>query len=141
VWAVDTRHQPFFWFPRDCPRGTFWAGAHTSCDDVGSFFGGRDRRVHAVEAGWVERIRSARVVAYRLPDETFEPHPEIGGYWVSRSEVAPLELVELGDLLARHADAGIELRYVEHIWPLWDQVVGSTLEFSGLRLSNAEREP
>ena len=21
VWAVDTRHVPLFWFPRDCPRG------------------------------------------------------------------------------------------------------------------------
>jgi uncharacterized protein DUF6886 len=21
VWAVDTRHAPMFWFPRDCPRG------------------------------------------------------------------------------------------------------------------------
>ena len=21
VWAVDTRHAPFFWFPRECPRG------------------------------------------------------------------------------------------------------------------------
>ena len=21
VWALDTRHAPMFWFPRDCPRG------------------------------------------------------------------------------------------------------------------------
>ena len=27
VWAVDTRHLPLYWFPRDCPRGTFWADA------------------------------------------------------------------------------------------------------------------
>src|SRR5207237_6915221 len=26
VWAIDTRHLPLFWFPRDCPRCTFWAG-------------------------------------------------------------------------------------------------------------------
>jgi hypothetical protein len=24
VWAVDTRHAPMFWFPRDCPRGCIW---------------------------------------------------------------------------------------------------------------------
>jgi hypothetical protein len=26
VWAVDTRHAPMFWFPRDCPRGMHLAG-------------------------------------------------------------------------------------------------------------------
>ena len=34
VWAVDTRHLPMFWFPRDCPRGTFWARPETSDADV-----------------------------------------------------------------------------------------------------------
>jgi hypothetical protein len=82
-------------------------------------------------------MRSAHVVAYRLPKETFAPDPEVGGYWLSREPVAPLEVVELGDLLARHAEAEIELRIVESLWPLWDLVAASTLEFSGMRLRNA----
>lgn len=24
VWAVDTRHLPLFWFPRDCPVSNLW---------------------------------------------------------------------------------------------------------------------
>ena len=28
VWAVDTHHLPLYWFPRDCPRCTFWTPAH-----------------------------------------------------------------------------------------------------------------
>ena len=48
----------------------------------------------------------------------------------------PLECVELGDLLARHAEAGIELRIVPALTPLWERVVASTLEFSGIRLRN-----
>jgi hypothetical protein len=55
--------------------------------------------------------------------------------------VTPLELVELGDLLSRHAQAGIELRLVENLWPLWDRVVASTVEFSGMRLRNALPRP
>jgi hypothetical protein len=94
-------------------------------------------RVHAVEGNWLERIRAAHVVAYRLPPETFAPHPEVGGYWLSRESVAPLEVVELGDLLALHAESRIELRVVANLWPLWDRVASSTLEFSGIRLHNA----
>jgi hypothetical protein len=142
VWAVDTRHLPLFWFPRDCPRGTFWARTETSDADVERFLDGdRTRRVHAIEAAWLDRIRRARVYAYRLPEASFRPHATVGGYWVSEAAVEATERVDLGDLLARHADAGIELRVVPTIWPLWDRVIASTLEFSGIRLRNAGPRP
>jgi hypothetical protein len=140
VWAIDTRHLPMYWFPRDCPRGTFWAAQQTTQQDADCLLAGATR-VHALEGGWLDRMRSAHVVAYRLPDETFAPDPEVGGYWLSREPVAPLEVVQLGDLLARHAEAGIELRIVESLWLLWDLVAASTLEFSGMRLHNARRRP
>lgn len=135
VWAVDTRHLPLYWFPRECPRGTFWATPDTRPHDAG-LLGGSDR-VHVVETAWLERMRAARVVAYRLPEETFTPDPEVGGYWLSRVAVAPMDVVELGDLVARHEESGIELRDVVSLWPLWNRVVASTLEFSGIRLHNA----
>jgi hypothetical protein len=138
VWAVDTRHLPLFWFPRDCPRGTFWADESTTDDDAERFLLGAASRVHAIEAAWVERLRGARVVAYRLPDEPFAPHPEVGGYWIAREPVAPVEMVELGDLLTRHAEARIELRMVPALAPLWERVIASTLQFSGIRLRNAD---
>ena len=137
VWAVDTRHLPLFWFPRDCPRATFWPSGRTTADDADRFFDGEQKRVHAIELGWLDRMRSATVVAYRMPEESFRQHPGTGGYWISTEPVEPVELVELGDLLGRHADAGIELRLVRSLWPLWDRVTGSTVEFSGIRLHNA----
>jgi hypothetical protein len=140
VWAIDTRHLPMYWFPRDCPRGTFWAAPETTAADADRLLAGA-ARVHAVEGAWLDRIRAARMVAYRLPQETFATDPEVGGYWLSTEPVAPLEVVELGDLLARHAAAGIELRIVENLWPLWDRVIASTVEFSGVRLRNASRRP
>lgn len=138
VWAIDTRHLPLFWFPRECPRATFWARPETSDADVDRFLDGhRERRVHAIEAGWSGSMRTARVYAYRLPEDFFRPHATVGGYWVSTAAVEPVERVDLGDLIARHVEAGIELRLVPTLWPLWARVVASTLEFSGIRLRNA----
>jgi hypothetical protein len=135
VWAVDTRHLPLYWFPRDCPRATFWATAKTAPDDLVLLAGAA--RVHAVEGGWLERMRETCVFAYRLPEDSFARDPEVGGYWLSRERVVPLEVIELGDLVALHAGARIELRIVPNLWPLWDRVTSSTLEFSGIRLHNA----
>jgi len=135
VWAIDTRHLPLYWFPRDCPRATFWAHEHTSDDDIAQFLDGDGgRRVHVIESAWLERMRTTRLFAYRMPDATFERHDR---FWVSRAVVEPLELVEVGDLLALHACAEIELRIAPALLDLWDRVVSSTLDFSGIRLRNA----
>jgi hypothetical protein len=135
VWAIDTRHLPLYWFPRDCPRATFWATSGTSDDDVERFLSGdRSRRVHVIETAWLDRMRTTRVVAYRMPEATFEPWDR---FWISRSTVDPVELVELGDLLDRHASAQVELRIAPDLLGLWDDVVASSLDFSGIRLRNA----
>ena len=53
VWAIDTRHLPLYWFPRDCPRCTFWAGERTTDADVDLFLGGNPiLRVHVIEESW-----------------------------------------------------------------------------------------
>jgi hypothetical protein len=137
VWAIDDDHVPAYWFPRECPRGTFWAVESTGEDDVERFLtGDRSRRVHAIQADWLRRFRAARVFAYRLPVDTFEPYGRAAGYWVSRVAVEPLEVAPLGDLLERHAEAGIELRIVPDLHALWQRVIASSLEFSGIRLRN-----
>lgn len=135
VWAVDTRHQPLYWFPRECPRGTFWATPTTTTADQALLAGAS--RVHLIEDRWLRRMRETRVFAYRLPEAPFEPDPDVGGYWLSREAVVPLDIVELGDLVALHERADIPLRALPSLWPVWNRVVGSSLEFSGIRLHNA----
>jgi hypothetical protein len=135
VWAIDTRHLPLYWFPRDCPRATFWATEDTTDDDVDRFLGGdRTRRVHVIEPEWLERMRSAELFAYEFPGATFEPEDR---YWISAVAVEPSRRVELGDLLGLHAAAEIELRVAPGLLELWERVVASTLDFSGIRLRNA----
>ena len=141
VWAVDTRHAPLFWFPRDCPRGCVWPVSATTAEDRERFFGqSATSRVHVMEAGWLGRMRECRLYAYRLPTEAFRPH-EVGGYWVADEMVDAIEQVVIDDLVGRHAGAGIELRITPSIWPFWRRVANSTVEFSGSRLRNSAPHP
>jgi Family of unknown function (DUF6886) len=137
VWAIGTRLLPLYWFPRECPRTTFWAESETTDDDVERFLGGdRARRVHVVEPAWLQRMRTARVVAYRLPEETFVENDD--RFWISAEPVEPLEVVELGDLVEQHESAQIELDTAEDLLGFWQEVVDSSLGFSGIRLRNAK---
>jgi hypothetical protein len=83
-------------------------------------------------------MRAARLFAYRFPETPFAPHPEVGGYWVAREPVRAEEVVALTDPVGLHEDAEIELRVLPNLWPLWNDVAASTLEYSGIRLRNAE---
>jgi Family of unknown function (DUF6886) len=139
VWAIDDRHSWLYWFPRDCPRACFWAVGSTTDEDVDAWLDGDPtRRVAVIECGWLERIRSVKLYAYRMPREPFDVVQD-DRFYIASSTVDPIERVVLGDLLARHAAEGIELRIAPTLYPLWDRVVATTLDFSGIRLRNAVR--
>lgn len=141
VWAVDTRHAPTFWFPRDCPRGCIWPVSTTTREDRELFFGqSAATRIHVMESGWLGRMRECRLYAYRLPAGPFRPH-EVGGYWVAGEPVEAVGQEVIDDLPGRHARAGIELRITPSVWPFWRRVVNSTVEFSGSRLRNSAPHP
>jgi hypothetical protein len=83
VWTVDDTHAPLFWFPRDCPRVTFWAEDGSPPDRLGATTA---RRVHAIEQVWLERVQSCQLWEYRFSPAGFEPSPLADGYWVSEQE-------------------------------------------------------
>ena len=136
VWAIDEEHAPLYWFPRECPRATFWPDSEPTPQQL-ALLGGRRRRVHAIEWAWLERVRVCQLWVYDFDPSGFERLPQSGGAWVSTSPVEPVDVAPVGDLLARHREARIELRLVDNLWPLWEQVTSSGLAFSGVRLRNA----
>lgn len=137
VWAIDEAHSWLYWFPRDCPRACFWAVERTTEDDVERWLDGdRGRRVAVIESGWLARLRATRLYAYRMPEDAFGV-VEDDRFYVASSPVDAIERVDVGDLLDRHAAAGIELRVAPTLYPLWDRVIETSLEYSGIRLRNA----
>src|SRR5829696_6844453 len=143
VWAVDADHSPSYWFPRDCPRAMAWVLPSTTATDAARVLGPGATRVHVIEYGWLAAVQRATLYAYRMPAGAFRPlSPTQTHAWVATEPVAPLGPARpVGDLLALHAAAGIQLRLVERLWPWWDEVVASTAGHSGIRLRNAAGYP
>lgn len=145
VWAVDTDRCPDYWFPRQCPRAMAWRTTDTNQTDADRILGlgtGCDR-VHAIEYAWLDTLRTTRLYAYRLPAAAFHPigHPVPNAH-VATQPVEPLGPAEpVGDLIALHEAAGIQLRVLPEIRTFWAAVTTTTLGFSGIRLHNARPRP
>lgn len=135
VWAVDATRSPDYWFPRACPRALAWPTRTTTSTELLS---PGSSRLHAIEYGWLDTLRTTRLYAYRLPATAFTPFGDDAHAHVSTTPVTPLGPPEpVGDLLHLHEQAAIELRVLPTLWPLWDRITTSTLGFSGIRLGNA----
>jgi hypothetical protein len=136
VWAVDSGQAPAYWFPRDCPRVLAWPGPDTTVADRRFLF---DQRVHAIEYAWLPALQSVRLYAYRFAAAPFRPFGSPRPHaMVATSTVTPLGPAEpVGDLLALHEAAGIQLRLVPNLWALLDAVAAGSLEFSAIRMRNS----
>jgi hypothetical protein len=137
VWAIDAAHAPLYWFPRDCPRVTVWPRNEAERPAYEARFGTTAPRLHAIEQRWLERMRTVELHRYDLPAATFRPWEEASGQWTSHAEVVPLSVSPVGDLLALHEQAGIELRVLESLWPIRELAVSDAWDFSIVRMRNA----
>ena len=137
VWAIDDERLRNYLLPRECPRVTYYAGPQTVSADVEQFLG-KSKAVVAIESGWFEPVRSCRLFCYHLPHETFECIDECAGYFVSSLPVVPARVEVFDDLILELLKRDVELRLVPNLWPLHDAVAASTLEFSMIRMRNAQ---
>lgn len=138
VWAIDGEHAPAYWFPRECPRVTFWRGPEPPAPlGVTLLAGSTADRVHAIEWAWLDRLVSTTLYGYAFDAGAFTPWPNADGYRVAREPVRPCRMERIDDLLGRHRQAGVEVRLVPTLWPLVAAVVDSGLRFSVIRSRNA----
>lgn len=140
VWAIDLDRLPNYLLPRDCPRVTYYAGAATTAVDIERFLGS-SRAVIAVESDWFERIRSTRLYCYHLPTETFTLHDDCAGYHISASAVTPVHVDVFDDVIGEILKRNIEMRFLPNLWKLCDEVAKSSLQFSNIRMRNAQPRP
>jgi len=137
VWAIDAWHSPLYWLPRDCPRVAFWPLPTTTPPDLERWWStAAGRMVIAIEAAWLERVRSCRLYRYSFDPAAWEPLHDHGCH-ISRATVRPLAVEPVGDLLARHAAGGVELRVCQSLVPLGRAILQASLHYSLIRMRNA----
>lgn len=126
VWADDEDHFYRYWFPRDCPRGTWWEKSNCK------------RRVAAIQWDWLDRFVACELYAYRFDAAPFRENLG-GGGWISEEKVVPVDVQPVGPLLDKHRDAGVEFRIVSDLKGVWDDVIKrEDINFSGIRLRNLD---
>jgi hypothetical protein len=138
VWTIDPAHAPLYWFPRDCPRVAVWANDGDQRERLRRTFATGSTRLHIVPRAWLDAIRECALFEYRFDPTSFEPWPDAEGQWVAYRRVTALSVDAVGDLLQRHAAAGIELRFVDDLLPLCRPLVSSDLPFSIVRFPTSD---
>jgi GrpB-like predicted nucleotidyltransferase (UPF0157 family) len=142
VWAIDEEHLPNYLLPRDCPRVTFAAGPRTNGDDRVRFLScAAARRVIAIESAWLAPAAGQSLCLYRMPPAGFERIDDCAGYYVARDPVRPESVETIPSALDALLRRDVELRVLGNLWPLRDLVVQSTLEYSIIRMRNAQPRP
>lgn len=140
VWAISGRLLHNYLLPRDCPRVTFYALPDSAPEDIERLMGqSAAQYIVAIEAGWFERAYSTRLYCYELPPAPFTVHADEGaGYYISKESVVPLSVRTIDAPLAEITSRNVELRATPSLWPLRDAVIASTLQYSIIRMRNAQ---
>jgi hypothetical protein len=142
VWAIDEAHMVNYLLPRDCPRACFYALPESTQADIERLMGTSSAsRIIAIESAWFERVRSSRLYQYVFSKEGFRLQDAGAGYYVSPQTIVPLERRVIDDPLGALLERGVELRITPSLWLLYDQLPASSLQFSLIRMRNAQQRP
>lgn len=136
VWAIDEAHLVNYLTPRDCPRVCFRLGPRSRPEDAALLDGAAI--VIAIETAWEARLRTGTVAVYEMPPERFVLTDAVAGYWQSPTAVVPTGVRMATDLPAEIAARGARLIVLPSLWDLADRVSASSLDFSLIRMRNAQ---
>jgi hypothetical protein len=137
VWAIAEAKLANYLLPRDCPRVCFTVGSETSQEDRLHFLGSSEKAI-AIEALWYQKAITTTLYLYEMPSNTFSLFDAIAGYYISNSVVIPLQQQIINQPIEKLLSQNVELRLLPSLWQLHDAVANSTLDFSMIRMKNAQ---
>lgn len=135
VWAIEARYAPLYWFPRDCPRAAVWANDPDQLRDLRARFDTPAERVHFAFGRDEQWIHATQLYEYSFAATPFAPWPDAEGQWIASTAVRPAERRTMTDLVVTQVGAGVDLRFIDDLASVRDEIVGSGLPFSIVRLA------
>ena len=138
VWAINEDCLPNFLTPRDCPRVTYHASINTTQHDIKKFFSASDRHCVAIEHRWYEKMMTTALYLYEFNPQGFYLQDEVAGFYVSEQSQKPISVTKVSHLFEALFARGVEVRLIDNLWQLADEVQHSTLNWSLCRMRNAQ---
>ena len=141
VWAIAENCLPNFLTPRDCPRVTYYSTDKSSIEDKERFFSlSSCHHVVTIERTWFKVMQNTTLYLYEFDTSNFYLQDEIAGYYISENTEIPINKFILTDLFEELFKRNIELRVIDNLWELSNNVKKSSLNWSMCRMGNAKNE-
>lgn len=139
VWAIEDKTLPNFLMPRNCPRVCFHVGPNTSERDKEIFLSTKTcSHVIVIEYRWFETMKNAKLYLYEFDPESFNLQDENAGYYVSETTQIPISKFEVVDPFQALFSRNVELRIVNNLWDIGDEIQLTTFKWSMCRMGFAK---
>lgn len=137
VWAINERCLPNYLTPRNCPRVCFHAGAQTTEQDKRSYLSTASHVV-VIERKWFEVLKNTKLYLYEFDSREFILQDDNAGYYISERAQMPIAIFELDDVYQALLVRNVELRIVDSLWDIYDEIQQTTLNWSMCRMRFAQ---
>jgi hypothetical protein len=139
VWAIDELRLPNFLTPRDCPRVTYHIGKNTTKLDKKKFFTSSTvSHTLVIESKWLDKMNNTTLYLYEFDAKEFVLQDDVAGYYVATTAQIPTAKYQLKDLFSELLKRNIEIRIIDNLWDIANDVKLSTLNWSLCRMDNAK---
>lgn len=139
VWAIEDRCLPNFLTPRNCPRVCYHVGPNTSEVDKQTYLSSKScSHVVVIENKWFKTMKNTKLYLYEFDTKQFTLQDENAGYYVSETAQIPIAKWEVVDIFQEQFTRNVELRLVNNLWDIWDEIQDTTFHWSMCRMQFAQ---
>ncbi|WP_347551522.1 DUF6886 family protein [Pseudalkalibacillus hwajinpoensis] len=139
VWAIDERCLPNFLTPRNCPRVCYHVGPNTSEIDKQKYISLKScLHVVVIENKWFKTMKNTKLYLYEFDAKQFTLQDENAGYYISETTQFPIAKFEVVNLFQDVFLRNVELRLVNNLWDICDEIQKTTFNWSMCRMGFAQ---
>ena len=139
VWAINDTCLPNFLTPRNCPRVCYHIGATTTEQDKRVFIASTQcSHVIVIESKWFETMKNTKLYLYEFDIQGFTLQDQNAGYYVSETTQFPIAKFEVENLFEELFKRNVELRVVDNLWDIHDEIQKTSFNWSMCRMRFAQ---